>query len=600
MSGIRQEARRPFAGGQPWGSAGPYEAISAVADFAVDPQLPANGGIVDLPLAADPDGLVRFDADLRLLRPPGGGNGKLLLVVPNRGMLGGLPFSAGAPWQLADLDELDPGDGFLLRAGWSIAWCGWQWDVQRDAGGLGLRAPTVDVGPGWMRLEFRPDTLQADHPLSDSSPLFAFADYPTADVDDPEAVLTQQLTPDGTPARLPRECWRFTDERTFALDGGFQPFRWYTLTYRTNHCPVTGAGLLAVRDCVCWLRREYGYGQAFAFGVSQSGRFLRQFLYEGRNVDEAGAPVFDGVFAHIAGARRGEFNHRYAQPSLTHPLGFGNLPPYDTAGLLAPQRAAGHCPKVFFTNSSWEYWRGDGALVHVDAATGGDLPDDPDARVYLLAGTDHIGAAPLKELMPAANPFHHHDVGPILRALFMALTEWAGSGTEPPPSRVPRWSDGTATRRAAVLQRFAAVPGVHLPDADALNVTRDIDLGPDAHQGIGVWPYRLGTAKPAVVSAVDAGGNEVAGVALPVVAVALAAYTGWNPRHPIDGLPTPLYEFVGSRLPLLSGAPLPPREAYEEAVRAAAERLVSERFLLARDVDRTVSEALRVYDSAGS
>ena len=43
------------------------------------------------------------------------------------------------------------------------------------------------------------------------------------------------------------------------------------------------------------------------------------------------------------------------------------------------------------TNTSWEYWRGDGALVHIDPDTGADLPLDPDARAYLLAGTDHVG-----------------------------------------------------------------------------------------------------------------------------------------------------------------------------------------------------------------
>ncbi|MGY2063478.1 alpha/beta hydrolase domain-containing protein, partial [Nocardia gipuzkoensis] len=47
----------------------PYELVRATVDFSVDPEHPANRRIVDLELArrAD-DGLVRFEADLRMLR----------------------------------------------------------------------------------------------------------------------------------------------------------------------------------------------------------------------------------------------------------------------------------------------------------------------------------------------------------------------------------------------------------------------------------------------------------------------------------------------------------------------------------------------------
>jgi hypothetical protein len=597
LIGLRDEVVSPFADGQTWGAHGAYEAVSAVADFAVAPRLEANREIVDLALAAGSDGLVRFDADLLVLRPHGRGNGRLLFVVPNRGMLGGMPFCGDTSIQqfIAGLDTLDPGDGFLLRDGWTIAWCGWQWDVVRGPASLGLRAPTVDVGPGWLRVEFRPDADQPDHSLSDSSPLFTFADYPTADVDDAGAILTEQWTPDAAPRPIPRERWRFVGERKVALDGGFRAFHWYRLTYRTPLCPVAGTGLLAIRDAVSWLRRTLALTHALAYGISQSGRFLRQFLYEGRNVDEAGAAVFDGVFAHIAGGRRGEFNHRYAQPGLTHPIGFANCPPYDTTRLLERQRAVGATPKLFLTNTSWEYWRGDGALVHIDPDTGADLPEDPDARAYLLSGTDHLGAMPFKELMPGANPFHTHDVRPILRALFVALARWVCEGVAPPPSRVPRWADGTACTRAAVLGRFAAA-GIAVPDLEALNVTRDVHLGPEAQLGIGRWPPVLGEARPAVVAAVDAGGNELAGIALPVVAVPVAAYTGWNPRCPVPGLPNPLYEFLGSMLPLLTRPAHPERSNYETAVRAAAKQLVADRFLLSMDVEDTVREALATYD----
>ncbi|MCU1376355.1 MAG: hypothetical protein JWO68_3641, partial [Actinomycetia bacterium] len=546
------------------------------------------------------DGCVRFEADVRLLRPAGhDGNRKLLFVVANRGFLGGVPFSAGAPLQFGSAGPLLPGDGFLLQRGWTIAWCGWQWDVLRQPGVVGLTAPEAAVEPGWTRIEWRPDAAHADHALSDSNFLFTFADHPTVSVDDEQAMLTSRTAPDGERTVLPRSSWRFTDDTHVALDGDFQPFHWYELVYRTNRAPVVGTGLLAVRDLVSHLRTG-PIDHALGYGVSQSGRFLRQLLWEGLNLDEAGEVVFDGVLAHIAGGRRGEFNQRYAQPSLTHVIGWSNLPPFDTAGLLERQRALGGVPKTMLVNTAWEYWRGDGALVHVHPETGGDLPEDPDARAYLVAGTDHIGAMPMKDSMPTANPVHHLDLSPVLRALFVELDQWACDGVEPPPSQVPRWNDGTASWRTDVLERFGSVP---TPDPAVLNVTRTVDLGPDAERGIGRWPLRLGAPMAPVVADVDEDGNEVAGIRLPAIAAPVAVFTGWNPRRHVEGLPDVLYEFVGSRLPFPPGRPTlaeryRDRDGYAVSARRAAESLVAGRFLLEGDVDRAVEDALRLYDES--
>ncbi len=223
-----------------------YEWVEATVNFAVDPDSHANQRIVDLELAPrDGDGLVRFNADLRLLRPIDGGNGKMLFVVPNRGV------PTNAPWLKG---------GFLLDRGWTIASCGWQWDVQRGPAILGLTAPQADVAPGFMRLQWRSDTAKDDHSLSFSAPeiesipgaeaLFTFTDYPTIDVDDPEAVLTVRTAPDADPTTVPREAWRFSDDTHVTVDGGFQPFHWYELVYRTSLAPVAGCGLLAIRDMV--------------------------------------------------------------------------------------------------------------------------------------------------------------------------------------------------------------------------------------------------------------------------------------------------------------------------------------------------------------
>src|ERR1700758_654586 len=574
-----------------------YECVEATVGFAVDPDQYANQRIVDLKLAPrDGDGLVRFDADLRLLRPVDGGNGRMLFVVPNRGL------PTHAPWLKG---------GFLLDRGWTIASCGWQWDVQRGPAILGVTAPEADVPPGWMRLEWRADAASDDHELSFSAPeidavpgakqLFTFTAYPTIDVNDPDAALTVRTSPDAEPTTIPRDSWRFTDETHVALDGGFKAFHWYELVFRTARAPIAGCGLLAIRDVVSHLRAD-GIDHPFAYGVSQAGRLLRQFLSDGLNVDESGMRVFDGVYADFASAARGEFNHRFAQPSVAQVSGFGTLAPFGHADLLASQRELGGVPKTIFTNSASEYWHGDGALLHVDPYTGKDLPEDPDVRTYLIAGTDHFGSSKIKEALPAANPVHRLDVTPVNRALLVALENWVADGVEPPPSQVPRTSDGTAVSRKEVLSAFAHAAA---PDPASLPYARGVDLGPDADRGIGRWPAVLGETYADLVSAIDADGNEVAGIRLPAVAAPLATYTGWNPRRHVDELPDVLYERIGSKLPFPPGRPsvvdrYPTSSDYAAAVRAAAETLVAQRFLLAQEIDAVVEKAGADYTKATS
>lgn len=547
-----------------------YENVEATVTFAVDPEYRANERIADLSLAPrDADGLVRFEADLRLLRPVAGGNGKLLFVVPNRGV------PTNAPWLK---------NGFLLERGWTIASCGWQWDVQRGPAILGLTAPQAAVQPGFLRLEWRSDTVRDDHPLSFSAPeiesipgaeaLFTFTAYPTVDVEDPDAVLTVRTAPDAEPTTIARDKWRFTDQTHVALDGGFQPFHWYELVYRSALAPVAGCGLLAIRDVVSHLRADdsMGIDHTFAYGVSQAGRLLRQFLSDGLNIDESGMPVFDGVFSDFASANRGEFNQRYAQPST--PGGVRVAGPFGN-DLLALQRQLGGVPKTIFANSATEYWQGDGALVHVDPETGADLPEDPDVRSYLLAGTDHFGSSKIKDALPAANPVHHLDVTPVTRALLVALENWVADGVEPPASRVPRTSDGTAVARKEVLSAFG-----------------------HAHTPAPAWLPAAGHVN--LVSAVDEDGNEVAGIQLPAVAAPLATYTGWNARRFVEELPDVMYERIGSKLPFRPGRPsvaerYPTRDDYAAAVRSAAQTLVAQRFLLSAEVDAVVKKAVADY-----
>ncbi|HXI17692.1 MAG TPA: alpha/beta hydrolase domain-containing protein [Chloroflexota bacterium] len=679
-------SRTPFAGGQSFGSAGPYEDVRGTIHFAVDPFHTANRRIVDLAKASrDADSRIHFKADFRLFRPadPARANRRLLLEVVNRGRQL-MPFclTPAPPEPTADVN---PGDGFLMRQGWTVAWCGWQWDVIDDPALIGLDAPQAleENGlpiQGQVVIRFQPNephrTKHLSHYASDPRPginRFQYhRPYPAADLNDPDAQLFVHDHPGEVRTEIPRTRWRFAreddngnavpDDTFLWLDdpaggdgegpatggkrasagesGGFQPGRIYELRYRTRVCPVAGAGLIAVRDCVSFLRsasveqgnpvaglidHTYGYGQ------SQCGRFLRDFLLEGMNLDEAGRQVFDGLIPHVAGARRGEFNHRYAQPSAQHSPGFGHLPPFHDLeqhdpgngltgntipGLLDLQRRLGGVPKIFHTNSSSEYWRSEASLVHSDTAATRDVDPAPEARVYVLAGTEHgAGMVPPPDVHASgarcANQRNTVHYGPLMRALLVALDRWVSLGEEPPESAVPRLANGTAATRGEMLAFFRHVPGAALPQPERLPTLRRLDLDPAVARGVPDLPAKTGEPYPCFVSTVDEDGNEVAGIRLPDVTVPLASHTGWNPRHESMGGRGEIVDMLGSTIPFprtreegeRTGDPRRSiAERYRDCddyltrVRTAAQALVTLRHLLPEDVDVVLTHAAARYD----
>jgi hypothetical protein len=590
----------PYEDGARFGDTGAYEVVRAVLRYAVDPAAPASRRVVDFESARpDADGLVRFESDLVVLRPadPGAGNGGLLYSVANRGAAGSVPLSVGAFSIPGASDRVVPGDAFPLRRGYAVAWSGWQWDVPRGPGMVGLAAPTAcgnDGEPiaGPVRVQVQAPATSATLRLAslgldpDRAPPLPF---PPLDLDDQGATLTVRDDPAATGTVIPRTKWRFGDADHLELDGGFEAGRFYELVYRTAHCPVVGTGFLAVRDTVSWLRNvpaadgnPLGGHIEFtlATGASQSGRFLRHFLFDGMNVDDEGRTVFDGVHVHIAGARRGEFNSRYGQPGVTW-HGVGDDPPFTTNAHVERQRSVGGVPKVIATNSAAEYWRGDAWFAHGDADTGLDVDDAPEVRHYLLAGIDHVGdlGGFIAAMAPARHPANRLSAVAPERALVVALEKWVRDGTAPLASLVPRVDDGTAVERAPVLAHFRDKLGVAIPDAGAL-------------------PPGRGGAEPRVAS-IDDDGNERAGVRLPAVTVPIAAYTGWNVRPPLDGLPALMPDFLGSRF-LLPGDVVRQRYAdrddYEARVRAAAAALMEQRLLLDDDVAMVIDAALSAYD----
>lgn len=645
---LEVRARGPYADGVTFGEAGAYERIDGTIHFAVDPAHPANALIVDLDKARrDDQGYVHFTADFCLLQPvdPAKANRRLLFEVLNRGRkLIPRMLNHAAPTPVPT-EEIDPGDGFLLRHGWTLAWCGWQWDVISSPALMGIDVPQAvdEAGKpihGEMVLQFQPNARSYNKLLADR----VHRPYPAADIDDPDATLTVRDWSDGPRTKIPRDQWRFArggtdptpDDTNIWLRTEFKPGKVYELVYRTRRCPVVGAGLLAVRDTTAFLHRSDAtdnpcagrIDSTYVFGMSQSGRFLRHFIYLGLNVDETGRQVYDGIHVHVAGARRGEFNHRFAQPSQQHTPNFGHLMPFTdddqtdpltgiTDGLRRRQRALGGVPKIISTNSSAEYWRGDASLLHTDIAGTHDVEPPENARVYLFASTQHgLGTVPLVDTdantdARGIHGFNAVDYAPLLRAALVNLDGWVTDGTPPPPSVFPRLADGTAVPASAVFAACRAIPGAAIPDVEIVPTIHRYDLGPQAAQGIGHYPAVAGERYPNYVAAVDADGNELGGLRMPDIAVPVTTYTGWNPRHPTTGGAGQIISMEGSTFPFAATAEERTRTGdrrpsvteryrnrtdYLAQVRAAADDLVSHGYLLAEDVPLALAIAAERWD----
>ena len=613
-----------FADGHEFGAAGAYVRIKGVARGTLDPEAPNNRPIVDLDKAPrNAAGLVEYATDFDMLRPKDPRRGSSILVydVPNRGskrifnLLDDVPATDPARTNDPKTRE-DAGLGFCLGRGYSIVWSGWDPGAPRANNGLGADFPTaLENGrpvTGRIRDEFHFGTrAPGDGGVRRLS-------YPAASLDQPGARLTVRDRESDPRREIPRRDWEFVDERSIRLlpEGGkFEPIKIYELWYEATGAKVLGIGYASVRDLVSHLRHgeaELGLGDvrhALAFGVSQSGRFLRHFLELGMNADSDGRRVFDGVFSHVAGAGKVFANHRFGMPGRTATQHEDRLYPENwfpfsmalsadpvsgRVGGILPAQATGL--KVIETNSSTEYWQKGASLIHTDLGWGGDLFRPEDTRVYLIAGTQHggrPGADPRPG--PCANPRNPHSATPALRALFVALEEWVTDGVPPPASRVPAVSMGSAVPASAV--RMPRVKGFsHPPGGNPIVAPVDWIDPPEGSDG---------SLYETFVSEVDEDGNEIAGIRLPPIAVPLGTYTGWNVYR---AQPLELADRDGSLVPFARSraerhAADDPRDSLEERygsrdayvakVEAAAAALIAERLLLPADAEAYAAAAAR-------
>ena len=643
-------SRADIQDGRTIGSAGAYEKIVCRVYFAVDPTNIHNRQIVDIDKAPrNANGEVEFSADLYLLRPKemGKGNGAVLFEVSNRGGKGILRIVNGVSSSDA---KGEFGDGFLMRQGYTIAWVGWEFDVAEGGDRLRLFAPVAhEPGGQSIRGLVRSDFTPAQR--VDDMPLGHFLLGPTGGksypVDDPASsknVLTVRDAPEDARRIIPRSLWSFAhtvDDKLVAdlhfihLNGGFQPGKIYDVVYEAKDPVVAGLGLASVRDFLSYLKYDpqstAPVHRVYAVGISQSGRFLRHFLYQDFNADEQGRQVMDGVIAHVAGAGRGSFNHRFAQPSRdAQPLSsiffptdlfpFTDRPETDsvtgiTAGLLDAPNKSHTTPKIFFTNTSYEYWGRSASLIHTSPDGLSDVQPAENVRIYMLSGLQHFSAPfPPQKSSPNSPDSHaqqRYNPNPVQwywRALITDLDQWVKDGTEPPASAYPKIADGTLVPLGK--WKFPAIPGVNKPHEASL--AYHLDFGPQWKEGIvGLEPPVVGKPFAVFVPQSDANGNDLGGVSLPELRVPLASYTGWNLRDPSIGASDLRLSFYGSFIPFAktkaerdkTGDPrlsiaerYGSREDYIRKFREAATELMRERFLLPEDLPGLMERGSREWD----
>ena len=649
VTAVDIKSRVEFDSGTSWGAFGPYERIDGVVKFGVDPENPANSGIIDLqhsPVGSA--GLVNFSSDFVLLTPSTKESSRLLVDVVNRGRKRAISdFNMASP-NLTPSSTIEPGDGFLFERGYTVVSIGWQYDVYRSGALLGMDPPPVQLDgkpvEGTNLVEIRPNERIKSSLLANR----VHKPYPASSTNNAKATMYVKDWEDGPQEEIPRTEWSFSKEQNGSvvpdaeyvyMESGFYPGRIYSVVYEASKAVVSGSTLMSVRDIGSWIK----YGDvdspvknqptyAYAYGISQTGRLLRHYLYSGMNLDEKGRQVYDGLLPHVAGGRRGDFNHRFAQPSQQSSPGFGHMYPFadeptedpygrKLEGLQDSQKTLGGLPKVIYTNTSAEYWRGDASLAHIDLRGRQDLDLPQNTRSYLFSGTQHVP----RELPQMKDPgpdgslglygFNVVDFRPLLRSALCNLVSWVEEGREPPKSKVPRLDDGTASTIPDVLEVFTGALGLKIPDPSKMWRLREMDMGLREDIGIATYPIKEGREYPRFVSSVDKDGNEVAGIRMPDISVPVGTHTGWNPRDPSTGAPDQIISMVGftnyfpatgksfrshNDLRNSNNDRYLSKENYLERVSKAAEKLVKERYLIREDIDVVLQKCGQRYDEAVS
>lgn len=654
------EQRSSYLGGASWGNAGPYEMLRGTAFLVADPRNPHDAVIVDLENAPrNAAGLVEFSTPFLILKPVDmqRSNHKIFYAVNNRGNnLEGL-LTATTAGQVSGTDA-----GYAMTQGYVVVDAGWEGDVVPTATKLvanlpRARMPDGDPITGPMRYEYSDRASGTFTTNLEGTP--GFLSYQAADTDTDSATFTVADSEYGPKTRISPTRWAFgkcpTGEASLVPDDvdlcyfdGFDNTKIYELIYQAKNPIVMGLGFATTRDIASFLRYELrddagnpnpvgpGIRRAYAAGGSQTGGYLRDYIYLGFNEDETGRKVFDGIIPWIAGTDRVFINVRFADPNTyseqdrQHNYLQSSYPPFTYAvttdpisgihdGILKRPRTD---PLVMQVDSESEFWQLHGSLNVVDGL-GKPVAIPDNARLYFVGNTAHAFISG-SFLFPTAgtaalcsNPTPGSGINwETLRATLRNIDRWAeasghqrgddAEGFEPPKSNYPSVLDGTLVTLNEAAAAFPAIPNVSFPTV--YDTYQLLEFGPRfGPQGgvLTVEPPLNGPSYAIRLPQTDAIGIHLAGVHQIESRVPLGTSTGWNIRSPAHHGPN-LCVLTGSYFPfaatkaerLLSGDPRPSlqetyvnHDGFVNAVKAAARELVRERFLLEADADADVDAA---------
>lgn len=641
-------SREPFANGVAFGDVGPYERIAGRAHYEFDPELPQNRNVIDLKLAPrNGRGRVEVSADLFLLAPKdlSKAGGAALYDVNNRGNKLALRFFNFASGSNDPQTAEHAGDGFLMRQGIVVVWSGWDGELLPGGDRLRLGAPIVTEDgksiTGMVRCEIYPGSGGTRSVINWGN----HGSYRPTEKGLGEATLTHRVRPGDPRVPISPGKWKLHISEVesdlpgqlpkieIEVPGGMQKGHIYELIYEAQSPRVMGVCFPAVRDLMSALKNGTGaehpllidgkpvVKRSHAFGVSQSGRFLREMLYWGFNEDEAGRKVLDGVIPHVSGSGLGSFNHRFAQPTRhasqhdhhdyppdRFPFSYGvQTDPLSgqTDGILKRCVESNTVPFVLHTQSEAEYWTRSGSLTHTDPLGKRDFQNPDDAvRIYLFGGTQHgPGGWPVSK-GDGQTPANPGDYRPFLRALLLAMDRAVAGTGELPPSVYPTIAGGTLVEWKQLSTGFPKIPGVRYPGI--IQQPQNLDFGPrwlteriiDQQPPVPRGDYRVLTPK------CDADGNVVACLLPPEVAVPVATFTGWNLRNDSAGAENDLVSLRGSYISFPATKTDrtslgDPRKSVEERysgiddylkkLEAACRKQQAAGYLLKEDVQRVVS-----------
>ncbi len=529
-------SREPAFGGRSFGAAGAYEILLATATAVADPRAPLDAGIADLDKAPrNADGLVEYTFEVDILKPVdiARGNGVLVYEVNNRGrnIVLGYFHEAGRGYAAENA-----GNAFLMNQGYTYVSSGW---LHGAPGGGDPRPVLATLPPATDDGE--PITGPSMEEWQDpGSAAFGRLTYRAATLDKTAATLTHRQLQDDPRQTVPAHRWDYVDDTTVAITppAGADAGTIYEFVYQARDPIVHGLGFSAVRDLVSFARYRPAddrgapnplfvdgmpvLDHVVAVGSSQSGRMIRDFVYQGFNEDPAGRRVFDGMTPYVAGARRTFVNARFAQPGrYTRQHEDHNYPmdefPFSfatttdpltgrTDGLLAACTASGTCPNIIQVDAESEYYGAHASLIVTDTR-GRALALPPNARYWMLATAHSQGAAGCRDPANPVQPW------PYYRAAFDAMVRWVRDGIEPPATRAPSVADGTAVTVERQGEGYPTIPDrPYNPAISELGV-RDFS----------VWPPKESDEQyPLFVPALDADGNLTAGVIVPEVAAPLS------------------------------------------------------------------------------